>query len=309
MKILGTGLALGETSLTNEALAAIFPPERIRQKTGIQARRRSGRSTAALATAALAEALTEARLDGRNLQGLILSTNSGDHWVPPTVADVAREIGCLAPAFDLNAGCTGSLFALRLTTAFRGPVAVVASETVSRFCSGEAGDWCSVIFGDGAAAVILEAPLQPLGAAWGSEPDGRNWMVVENGRGRLEGRPLFDAAVKLSTGALTEACTHAGVPVASLDRIVPHQANLRVLEAVSRELGYPLDRMVQTIQWTGNLSSASLLVALVHGIRRDLLLDKQVVGLVAFGAGLTWGALVCQLRIPFRQRRIEEEEP
>jgi 3-oxoacyl-[acyl-carrier-protein] synthase-3 len=297
MNILGAGMCLGETSIDNEALATFLPPEIVQAKTGIVSRKRSTRTTGALAIDALRAAVADAGLSIADLRTLILSTNSGDSWVPSTATAIAKAVGLRAPAIEINAACSGGLYALRLAAGLPGPVAVVASETVSRYMANTAGDWPSVIFGDGAAAVILDTPFSIPGCAWGTEPDGRDWMVVEGGIGRMQGRPLFEAAIRLCSEGLLTACAEAGYRLVDLDWIVPHQANLRVLEAIAEELKYPMARVIQTVPWTGNMSSASMLVALVHGLQAGLLQNDQKIGYVAFGAGITWGALICTLHL------------
>jgi len=298
MNILGCGLALGETALANAALSDVLPADVIERKTGIQSRRRSTRSTAELAALALGEALRDAGLRPDQLAGFLLSTNSGDQWVPPTATAVAGRLGLRCAAMDLNAACAGGLHALRLTAAFQGPVAVVAAETVSRFARRSPGDWCSAIFGDGAAAVIVEAPIPWLGASWGTAPEYWDLMTVlpPEHLGHLEGRALFAPAVRLCAEALTEACRQAGLRPDALGILVPHQANLRLLEATAAALSIPMDRVVTTIQHTGNLSSASLLVALVTGLRSGQIAEPARVGFVAFGAGVSWGATVGTVR-------------
>ena len=295
MRVLGVGTALGETSLSNAALADVLPPDLVARKTGIVARLRTRHSTAQLAGSALRQALEDARLAPTDLAGVLLSTNSGDQWVPPTSATVARDLGLTCPVMDVNAACAGGLYALRLAAAFAGPVAVVASETVSRFCSGEPGDWCAAIFGDGAGALIVEAPPTFRGAVWGTAPEGWGWMTVlpPDHIGQMDGRKLFEAAVPLCADALRAACRQAGVEPQDLVLIVPHQANLRLLEAVAERLGVSVERMEVTVQTTGNMSSASLPTALASALRARG--RGGLTGLVAFGAGLTYGALVCDI--------------
>lgn len=296
MKILGWGQCLGETALSGAALEGVRPAGEVWMKTGILSRRRSTRSTAVLAAEALRQALA---LADREPAALILSTNSGDQWVPPTATSVARILGLRCPAFDLNAACAGGLYALRVAAGLPGPVAIVAAETVSRFCSGAPGDWCSVIFGDGAGAVVVETPFEAAWS-WGTAPEGWEWMTVRppEERGRMDGARLLEAAVPLCADALREAAAHAGVTVADLDVLVPHQANLRLLEALAARLGVPMGKVVTTVQHTGNLSSASLLVALATALEAGMVRDGHRIGLVAFGAGLTWGAMVGTVEVP-----------
>lgn len=297
MRILGTGLALPPTEVKNEDLTSILPPDLIERKTGIQARRvLKGGTVSQMAAEAVREACQSARLPIDAIQHLVCSTNSGEQWVPPTVARIARELGYQGPGFDINAACTGSVTVLRLALRLPSPSAVVAAEYVSRFTSGQPGDWPSAIFGDGAGAAIIEPGEAPVGWVGGMRPEGHDWMVVpDGGYGQMDGPKLLEAAGPLMTRVLTQAAKQCGLRPQDLDVIVPHQANRRIIEACTQEWGVPPERVVITVDRFGNTSSASALMALAWANLQGKLERGQWIGLVAFGAGLIWEALVTRL--------------
>lgn len=297
MRLLGTGLVLPQVEVKNEELASILPPDLIEQKTGIQARRVLKQGTVShMAAQATEEACRCADLPVEAIQHLVCSTNSGEQWVPPTVARVARELDYHGPGFDLNAACTGSVTALRLALRLPSPSAVVAAEYVTRFTSGQPGDWPSVIFGDGAAAAIIEPGEAPVGWIGGMCPEGHDWMIVpDGGYGQMDGPKLLEAASPLMVTALTQAAKKCGLRPQDLDVIIPHQANRRIIEACMREWGVAAERVVITVDRFGNTSSASVLMALAWANRYGRLERGQWIGFVAFGAGLIWEALVTRL--------------
>lgn len=297
MKLLGTGLALPLTKVENKDLAFILPSDVIERKTGIRTRFAVKRETVSdMAAQAIEEGCESAGLPISAIQHLICSTNSGEQWVPPTVARVARHLGYQGPGFDINAACAGSVTALRLALHLPSPSAVVAAEHVTRFTSKQPGDWPSVIFGDGAGAAIIEPGEAPVGWVGGMRPEGHDWMQVpEGGYGQMNGPKLWETAIPLMTMALNRAAERCGLRPQDLDVIIPHQANLRIVEACIQELNVPLERVVITVDRFGNTSSASALMALAWANLHDKLERDQWIGFVSFGAGLIWESLVTRL--------------
>ncbi len=297
MKILGTGLTLPLTKVENKDLAFILPPDVVERKTGIQTRFMVQSETVSyMAAQAVVEACESAGLPISAIQHLICSTNSGEQWVPPTVARVARQLGYQGPGFDINAACAGSVTALRLALKLPSPSAVVAAEHVTRFTSRQPGDWPSVIFGDGAGAAIIEPGEAPIGWAGGMCPEGHDWMQVPNGGyGQMNGPKLWEAAIPLMTTALNRAAEQCGLLPRDLDIVIPHQANQRIIEACIKEWRIAPEHVVTTIDRFGNTSSASTLMALAWANLHNRLHSGQWIGFVSFGAGLIWEALVTKL--------------
>lgn len=297
MKLLGTGLSLPLTKVENKDLAFILPPDVVERKTGIRSRFVVKNETVSkMAAQAVEEACDSAGFPIDAIQHLICSTNSGEQWVPPTVARVARHLGYQGPGFDINAACAGSVTALRLVLKLPSPSAVVATEHVTRFTSQQPGDWPSVIFGDGAGAAVIETGKASVGWVGGILPEGHDWMQVpDGGYGQMDGPKLFEAAVPLMTKALNKAAEQCDLRPQNLDLIIPHQANLRIIEACAQEWSVPIKRVVVTVDKFGNTSSASVLMALAAAHILGDLKRGQWIGFVSFGAGLICEALVTQL--------------
>lgn len=297
MKILGTGFALPSMIIKNEELADIFPPDIIERKTGIRTRFAVQHETVSkMAAQAIKKACRLANLPISAIQHLVCSTNSGEQWVPPTVARVARELGYQGPGFDINAACAGSVTAFRLALLLPSPSAIVATEYVTRFASRQAGDWPSVIFGDGAGAAVIESGKAPVGWVGGMRPEGHDWIQVKNGEYvQMNGPQLWEASIPLMIMALNKAAEQCGLTPRDLDIVIPHQANLRIIEACIKEWGVSSERVVITVDKFGNTSSASALMALAWANILGKLGSNQWIGFVAFGAGLIWEALVTKL--------------
>jgi len=296
-KLLATGLALPRLEVTNEELALILPPDVVERKTGICSRRIAiDESVSELGAEAVLQACQSADISIEAIQHLICSTNSGEQWVPPTVARVARRLGYRGPGFDVNAACAGSATILRLALSLSSPTAIVATERVTPFVSRLAGDWPSVIFGDGAGAAIIDPGKSPVGWVGGMNPDGHDWIQVPmNEHCRMNGPKLLESAVPMMREALTGAAQQCGLRPQDLDIIIPHQANRRIIEACMQEMNISSDRVVITIDHFGNTSSASILMALASANNSKRLQRGQWIGFVAFGAGIIWEALVTRL--------------
>lgn len=297
MKILGTGLALPLTKVENKDLAFILSPDVIERKTGIKSRFMVQQETVSgMAAKAVEEACDFAGLPISAIEHLICSTNSGEQWVPPTVARVARNLNYRGPGFDINAACAGGVTALRLALRLPYLSAVVAAEHVARFAYHKPGDWPSVIFGDGAGAAIIEPGCAPIGWVGGMRPEGRDWIQVPNGGHiQMDGPKLWEAAIPIMTNALCQAAERCGLRPQDLDIVIPHQANRRIIETCVQELNISPERVIITVDRFGNTSSASALMALAWANLHGKLERGQWIGFVAFGAGLIWEAFVTQL--------------
>ncbi|KKS38268.1 MAG: hypothetical protein A3G49_02400 [Candidatus Sungbacteria bacterium RIFCSPLOWO2_12_FULL_41_11] len=297
MKLLGTGLALPSTEVKNEDIAFILPSDVIERKTGIRSRYIvSDETVSQMAAKAVREACQSAKLPIEDIQHIVCSTNSGEQWVPPTVARVARHLGYCGPGFDINAACVGSITALRLALFLPSPSAVVATEHVTPFTVQQPGDWPSVIFGDGAGAAVIEAGKSLIGWVGGMNPEGHDWIQVpKGGYCQMNGPKLLESAIPLMTAALTNAAKQCGLHPKELDIIIPHQANLRIIEACMQKWNVSSERVIITVDKFGNTSSASVLMALAWANLHGKIRRGQWIGLVGFGAGLIWEALVTRL--------------
>lgn len=296
--IVGCGAALAPVVVTNDDLAGRLDTSDawIRDRTGI-AERRVGGTTTGLAVGAARAALAHAGCDPASVDALVLATCSPDARLPSTAALVQAEVGTGGTAFDLHAACAGFVHGLVVgagllaTGAHR--VLIVGAETMSRLVDGEDRN-TAVLFGDGAGAVVLEAVGGPgglLAHALGNDPTGRHLITApSDGPLTMEGREVFRRAVRATVDASERALAAAGLGADDVDLVVPHQANRRILEAAAGRLGIPMARWMCIVEHTGNTSAASIPMALAAAVEQGRLAEGQVVLLVGFGSGMSWGS-------------------
>jgi 3-oxoacyl-[acyl-carrier-protein] synthase-3 len=307
-----------EGVLTNAELERMVDTsdEWIRARTGIRERRlaAAGESTSDLAARAGRNALRAAGLQPEELELLIVATATPDSPVPATACHVQRKLGASgATGFDVVAGCSGFVVALMTAHGLMvggglGNALVVGAEVMSSITDYTARDTC-VLMGDGAGAVLLSSACEgPTLVDHLTGMDGRGAELIEVVAGgsrrpacagtvergehylRMHGREVFRFAVTKVPAIVRELLARNGLAPADVSLIVPHQANARILEAVARELGVGPERMAVNIDRLGNTSAASIPIALEEASRSGRLASGDHVVLVAFGAGLTWGA-------------------
>ena len=290
----------------------------IQSRTGIRERRIAGpdETTSSMATIAAKQALAEAELSARELDLIICATTTPDHLLPATACLIQHHLGAEnAAAFDLNTACTGFLYALATGSQFiqaggAKRVLVVAGETLSRFVNWEDRATC-ILFGDGAAAVVLEATTQHAGVlstVLGARGDVEQMLTIDAGGSarpataetvaekahcvRMRGNEVFKLAVRSMAQSAQEALSKAGLAIADMRAVIPHQANERIVTATRDALGITNEQMFINIDRCGNTGAASIPIALaeyLHGSPAD---TGDHLLFVAFGGGLTWGAAV-----------------
>ncbi len=329
--ITGWGMAIPEKVLTNMDLAQVVDTsdEWIFSHTGIRQRRIASEqeTTASLATEAALKALEMARLKPSDLDLIIVSTSSPEHLFPATACLVQDRIGAVrAGAFDLSAACTGFIYALNAASqAVRvgdaDNVLVIGAETLSRLVNWKDRNTC-ILFGDGAGAFVLQASHEPggvLSAVLRSDGSGGELLSLPAGGSRLpaspltvsnglhyihmNGREVFRFATRVMAQATEEAVAMARLRLEDIKLIIPHQANLRIIESAARRLEIPMERVVVNVERYGNTSTASIPIATCEAVREGRLQAGDKVVFVGFGAGLTWGAAVVQWSGPFPTRR------
>ena len=295
----GWGTALPPKILTNDELAATMDTsdEWIVTRTGIRERRIGG-STTGLAAEAGRQALDMAGLSPDRIDALVLATTTPDkQW--GTAASVQNELGLTCGAFEVNAACSGFMYALvqgfGMIATGADRVLVIGAETLSRIT-----DWddraTAPLFGDGAGAVVLESVDGP-GAllSWDLQADGSLlpllWAEV-GGVIKMEGKEVFRRAVRIMVDSANTSLAAAGVTTDDLDLIVPHQANIRIIEAACDRLSVPLEKAASVIHRTGNTSSASIPLALADALDNGRVADGDLVLLVGFGGGMTAASAV-----------------
>lgn len=316
--ILGTGRALPEKILTNADLEKIVDTSDswITTRTGIKERHvaEPGEPLSDLASKAALGALEDAGVDAKDIDLIILGSVTGDMKFPATACLIQEKIGAKnAAAVDLSAACSGFLYSLHFgeslmrTSGYR-RVLLIAGEILTSMVNWEDRDTC-VLFGDGAAAVVLgpsDGERGVLDTCIGSDGAFSNLLynpgcgslnppTPENVREklhtiRMEGKEVFRHALVSMSKALNQSLNATGMTTDDLDLLIPHQANLRIIEGLGKRLKIPSDKVYVNVDRYGNTSAASIPIALDEIRRGGMVKDGDVVGMVTFGAGFTWAA-------------------
>ncbi|HEX6786142.1 MAG TPA: beta-ketoacyl-ACP synthase III [Acidimicrobiales bacterium] len=298
--ITGWGTALPPKILTNDDLAGMMDTsdEWIQERTGIKERRVGG-TTAGLSVEAGRKALEMSGLDPARIDALILATTTPDRTVPATAPTVQNELGLRCGSFDVNAACSGFMYGLvvahGLITMGAEKILVIGTDTLARITDWEDRN-TAILFADGSGAVVLEKSEgkgQLLG--WDLDADGsaERFLYAEvGGYLHMDGREVFRRAVRIMVDSGEKAMAHAGVTADEIALVVPHQANIRIIEAACQRLGIPMERTATVLQHTGNTSSASIPLALVDALDNGRVQEGDLLLLVGFGAGMTAASAV-----------------
>jgi 3-oxoacyl-[acyl-carrier-protein] synthase-3 len=329
--ITGWGMAVPSRVLTNADLEKLVDTNDawIQSRTGIKQRHivNEEETTASLARDAALNALRVANLNPTELDLIIVSTSSPEHAFPATACLVQDRIGAThAGAFDLSAACSGFIYALNMATqAIRsgsiGNALVIGAETLSRFVNWEDRNTC-ILFGDGAGAFVLQAGEEPggvLSAVMRSDGSGADLLSLPAGGSYLpasaetilnkqhtihmNGREVFRFATRVIAQATRETIASAHLKIEDIQLVIPHQANLRIIEAAMRGLEIPMDQCFINIERYGNTSTASIPIATCEAIQQGRLQLGDHTVFVGFGAGLTWGAALVRWTGPFLPHR------
>jgi len=321
--ITGTGSHLPDKRLTNDDLSKIVETNDawITQRTGIKERRvaRTEETTASLASHAATKALHAAKLESRDVDLILCATITPEMVTPSTACFVAASLGLSStPAMDISAACSGFVYALDTATAFiksgrHKNVLIIGAETLSRITDYQDRGSC-ILFGDGAGAAVISRSEEPnTGVLHASlHADGNGWellycqpgsrhpldTVMVAGRQhylKLRGREVFKFAVGKFVELVEDACEKCAITREQIKLVIPHQSNLRIIEAAMDKLGIPIDRAAINIAHYGNTSAASIPIALDEAMRSGRLNKGDVVVLVAIGAGLTWANAVIRI--------------
>ena len=320
-RITGTGSYLPPRRLTNADLVAELAEQGVEssdewivERTGIRARHfvDAGVYSSDLALMASRQALAAAGVDAKDIDLIIVGTSTPDMVFPSTACILQSKLGVKGgPAFDVQAVCSGFIYALTLADSLiRSGTAkkalVVGAEVFSRLLDFKDRTTC-VLFGDGAGAVVLEASEAPGILATDIHADGRYTDILcvpgHVCGGQVLGDPLLhmdgQAVFKLAVGVLDEAAravlAKAGKTEADIDWLIPHQANIRIMQSTARKLKLPMDKVVVTVDQHGNTSAASIPLALDTAVRSGQVKPGQTLLLEAVGGGFTWGAVLLNL--------------
>jgi 3-oxoacyl-[acyl-carrier-protein] synthase-3 len=316
-RIEGTGRYLPERIMTNADLEEILDTtdEWIRTRTGVEQRHIAGKDekTSDLGLAAAKKAMEAAGVTADEIDLIVIGTTTPD-LIFPNVATIVQERlgihGC--PAFSIEAACTGFIYALATTDKFIRTGAskcalVIGAEVITKLVDWSDRTTC-VLFGDGAGAVIVKPSEEEgiISSHLGADGQYRDLLyypvgvsselekagIVEEARILMKGNEVFKVAVKTLGNVATEALEANGIDKSELDWLIPHQANLRIIQATAKRLGLPMEKVIQTVQIHGNTSAASVPMALDVGVRDGRIKRGQLLLLEGFGGGFTWGSIL-----------------
>ncbi len=324
-RIVGWGKYVPPKVLTNFDLEKIVDTsdEWIVSRTGIRERRiaEEGETNSGMSVKAAQAALEKAGLEPSDLDLIILATSSPDYLTPPVSSMVQDKLGAKdVGAFTLAAGCTGFVYALVTAQQFIASgaadnVLVIGTEILSRNLNWQDRGTC-VLFGDASAAMVLQASDQPTGLlsqVLGSKGASAEALIVRGGGTtipmgqrvldeglsylEMDGPEVFKFATRTMSKAVRQAVAKAGFDLDDIDLIIPHQANMRIIELAARFLRLPMDKFYVNLDRYGNTSAASIPLALCEAIEDGAIQDGDKLVLVGFGAGLTWASAVVQMGI------------
>jgi len=321
-KIAGTGSYVPERILTNADLEKMVETsdEWISTRTGIKERRIAAKGEAAsdLAYCASKEALQAAGIKPEDLDMIIVATITPDMVFPATACILQQRLGVRdVPAFDLEAACSGFLYGISIASQFIGTglynnILVVAAETLSKIIDWEDRNTC-VIFADGAGAAILQPSnnnSRIISIYLGADGGGADLVGVPAGGSRMpasfetvrnkqhymkmKGNELFKRAVKIMVKAANISLKKGDLEYGDVDFFIPHQANIRIIKAVAKRINLNMDKVYVNLNKCGNMSAASIAVALDQAVREGKVKRGNKVLLTSFGGGLTWGSIVLE---------------
>lgn len=316
-RIIGTGSYAPDKVLTNDDLSKRIDTsdEWIRTRTGISERHiaAEGEQTSDMAAEAARRALTMAGKTAADLDLIIVGTISGDMPMPSCAAFVQAKLGATAPAFDVSAACAGSIYGLSIAEQFIKTGAakcalVIGVELLSRILDWEDRNTC-VLFGDAAGAMLLGPETRPDRGILSSHlhTDGKLTDILKIPGGgsinpvthqmvddrlqyvKMNGREVYKVAVRSLTNVVKEALEANNVTAEEVDHVVPHQANIRIVDTVLERLKIPREKAILNIDRFGNTSSASVPITLDEGVRTGRIKDGDLVAMMAIGAGMSWG--------------------
>lgn len=322
VEIIGTGSYVPQRIVTNDELSTIVETsdEWISTRTGISERRISlGENTSDLAAKAALEALKSAKLDAKDIDLIIIATTSPDSYVPSTACIVQELIGATnAVCFDVSAACTGFIFALNtavqyIKTGEYKNALVVGAEVLSKIMDWKDRNTC-VLFGDGSGAMVLRAGEEGIiktymasdgvkgreflhcFAAQNKNPFMDNSLDVKD-KITMSGKDVFKFAVKVMASSIEKVLETTQNSIEDIDYIVPHQANIRIIEFVAKKLKIDMNKFFVNLNKYGNTSGASIPLALDEMNKQGLLKKGNKVIFVGFGGGLTWGSVLVKWTI------------
>ena len=310
-RIKGTGGYVPETLLTNADLEKMVDTsdEWIMKRVGVRQRHIIGKSrdnTTSMAVAAAKRALEMAEMDAQAIEMIIVGTATPEYYFPSTACLVQQQLNITTdiPALDLNAACAGFIYGLSVADQYIRNGAIKTALVIGVESLTQLVDWTDrstcILFGDGAGAVVLQADkraglLTTLIHANGSYSDlisatNPLWHAEAAFHLHMRGSEVFKIAVTKLGEIVDETVQKSGIRQEDIDWLIPHQANMRIIQAMAKRLHLPLERVILTIEEHGNTSAASIPLALDYAVRQGKIQREEVLLLEAFGAGLAWGS-------------------
>ena len=318
-RIVGTGRFLPERIMTNFDMEKIVDTtdEWIRTRTGVERRHvvAEGQTTSDMCVEAAKIAIEDAGVNVAEIDLVITGTTSPDLVFPNVSTLVQHRLGIPAcPAFSLEAACTGFIYALTMADKFirlgdAKCALIIGAECITKLIDWKDRNTC-VLFGDGAGAVIVKPSEEPglISTHLGADGQYKDLLFYPVGVSKdlatagtdgaaitMRGNEVFKVAVKTLGGIATETLQKAGIEQSELDWLIPHQANIRIIQATAKRLDLPMEKVIVTVQDHGNTSAASVPMALDVGIRDGRVKQGQLVLMEAFGGGFTWGSVLMRL--------------
>lgn len=310
-RIIGTGSYLPEKVLTNKDLEKIVDTddEWITKRVGVKRRHivgDSGDTTISMATAAARRAIDAAGIAVEEIGMIVVGTASPDYFFPSAACVIQDNLGIQneCAAFDVNAACAGFIYGMSIADQYirNGEVKkalVIGVDTLSKVVDWSDRSTC-VLFGDGAGAIILSADEEPGIITSNIQAAGEYgkllyansslWKKDDAGVLHMNGREVFKLAVTKLDEIVDQTLAKAGMQKSDIDWLIPHQANIRIIQATAKRLELPMEKVVLTIQEHGNTSAASIPLALDKAVRENIIKRGETLMLEAFGAGLSWGS-------------------
>lgn len=325
-QVAGWGMSVPSHIVTNDDLLEMgvqTSDEWVIARTGVSRRRlvAMGEATSDLAVAAAQRALEVANVHAADVDLIILATCTPDHLMPAAASLVQDRLGAThAGAFDLNAACSGFVYALSLATgqveaARARQVLIIGADAISVYLDWRDRATC-VLFGDGAGALLLQASEEPgvLSTCLGSDGSGASLLMIPaggsrqpiNGRTlgngdhhlRMDGRQIFRWATQMIGKTAEKAVRASGLTPEDINLFIPHQANVRIIEPAAKRLGLPPEKMLINVSEYGNTIAASVPIALCQAIEEGRVKSGDHIVLTSFGAGLSWGSAVIRWGVP-----------
>ncbi len=303
MKVVAMGTALPDKTLTNEDLTQMMETsdEWIFERTGIRERRIGG-STSSLGLAATRDALDRSGIDPATIEQVVLATTTPDYMMPGTAPAIAHELGLTCGAFDVQAVCSGWVYGLVVVNGMLqqgvGRILLIGSETMERMTDYH-DRGTGILFGNGAGAVIIDRDPSNAGRllGWDLGSNGKyvHILYAEHGENmKMDGREVFRQAVTVMQESASRSLERAGLAPADIDLVVPHQANVRIVDAAWRKIGFSMENTAMILDRTGNTSSASIPLAFNEALINGRVSNGDKIMFLGFGAGMTWASAIVE---------------